>query len=282
LTCPAILSLVWNASRLEDIARRHLPPEMAEQWISLLRPGIRLSHAGEGDPVVGHLGGDPPLSPDEPWPEVDGRPLNHLLTLELAVLPRIDLDLPERGRLSFYCEGSSGESGLVRYQSEETTPPPRPTPAEISSHALTHVDVTAALFATAPDGGHSYLNHLVEDEPAEGTPEYEAYLEREEPIEAYGFRDEVASAEIPTHLIGGYGMDVQYTADYAPVSTPMTVPGPEGPIVDTELPVMLAQIDTDHAAGIGWGDMGTSLWVIDRADLAARRFDAVRFHWNCH
>ena len=40
---------------------------------------------------------------------------------------------------------------------------------------------------------------------------------------------------------------------------------------------LLAQIDTDDAADMMWGDVGTLYWLIRPEDLAARNFEASSF-----
>src|SRR2546428_12599951 len=42
---------------VERVAREHLPADVAESWIGLLRPAARLEHANPGDRLVGQLGG---------------------------------------------------------------------------------------------------------------------------------------------------------------------------------------------------------------------------------
>lgn len=86
------------------LADKHLPLGTAQDFLALLRPALRLEHAGEGDPVVAQLGGLPSL-PINSWPVWDGHgPLSHVLTFESepvgALLP--ELELPATGRLAFF------------------------------------------------------------------------------------------------------------------------------------------------------------------------------------
>ncbi len=55
------------------------------------------------DRVRSHLGGEPELPRDQPWPEVDGRPLAFLASLALDELGPNDL-LPPDGRLLFFAD----------------------------------------------------------------------------------------------------------------------------------------------------------------------------------
>jgi len=91
------------------MARQHLPDSAAEDFLALLRPALRLVHAGQGDPVGAQLGGLPTL-PINSWPVWEGHgPLHHVLSFYCgpvaSMLP--ELGLPSEGRLAFfYFDGS--------------------------------------------------------------------------------------------------------------------------------------------------------------------------------
>lgn len=53
---------------LERLARVHLPAEVADRWLTLLRPAVKLVPAADNDPVVARLGGHPQLPEDVAWP----------------------------------------------------------------------------------------------------------------------------------------------------------------------------------------------------------------------
>jgi hypothetical protein len=59
----------WSA--LVRLARRQLPPAVADRWVSLLRPGFWLRAAGDDEPVADQLGGVPVLPDDLAWPRWD-------------------------------------------------------------------------------------------------------------------------------------------------------------------------------------------------------------------
>lgn len=226
---------------LADALNRHL----TDRLLATATPGIRLRHAGPGDPVAGHLGGHPPLPPGTSWPGSDeDDPLTFLLGLDLAALPPTGLDLPKSGWLLFFRSENDDDYGAVYWFDE-------PTAATETPHdlVLPHVDVTAVVEPTWP----SFANPAFPDVPGDLRPVH---------------------STLPVHRIGGFGEGVQYEPEYAPDMAPLLAR-------ETELPVLLAQIDTDYEARIGWGDVGNSHWVIGRDALAARRFEEVELYWSC-
>lgn len=46
--------------------------------------------------------------------------------------------------------------------------------------------------------------------------------------------------------------------------------------------MLLAQFDSNYAANMTWGDVGTLYWMIRAEDLAARRFDRALSTWRLH
>lgn len=267
------------------IARRLLPEADVEYWISLLRPTVRIRHAEAGQTTIGHLAGDPDLPPDMPWPTAPwGAPLTHLMTLDLAALPDIGLGLPKGGLLQFYCFADEGNEGRVLHIPSDLDVATRPSPSELYVRA--HVPITGTVETTAPGTryDHTYLDTMINSyegvEVDEDGEEYDA----EHPLCTDAW-DEAVGTTLPNayHLIGGYGVDIQYPADFAPSATPVAVRDEDGELrPETDLPVLLTQIDTDYEAGIGWGDVGISHWTISREDLAAHRFDRVQLTWSCH
>lgn len=255
------------------IARRFMSEPQAAYWLSLLRPSIRLLHADPGDDVVGFIAGDPLGEPGEPWPTAShGEPLTHAMSLDLAALPKIGLGLPTSGLLQFFYFAAEQSDGLVRYRPSTVGLRAQAEPADFRFAAI---PLTATIETTAPHGyDHPYvawLRNATDDE--------------DPPIYTDAWAAAVGEA-IPAryHLLGGYGIDVQYSADFAPSATPVPVrDGATGDLdPETALPVLLAQIDTDLDAGIGWGDSGISHWTLSRADLAARRFDRIELSWSCY
>ena len=209
-----------------------------------------------------------------PWPTAKhGESLTHLMSLDLAKLPDTGLGLPTSGLLQFFYFAAEQSDGLVRFHAS-TVDLVTQTEPDIRHTA---VPLAASVELTAPHGyDHPYvawLQNVTDDLPEDEDP----------PIYTDEWRAAVGEAIPPRyHLLGGYGIDVQYSADFAPGATPVMVRTDDGLEPETELPVLLAQIDTDLDAGIGWGDMGISHWTLSREDLVARRFDRVELDWSCY
>lgn len=261
----------------------HPASDRALQWASLRRESIALRHAPPGAPAVGYVAGEPELPEDFAWP-LDGRdrPLEHLLTLDLAALPRIGIDLPEEGRLLFFVDDEYEEPELV-FLERTARLRARPYPEAFPHRPEARIALTAVVEPAWPAVHHPYLS---------GLPR--GYFD--------GVADWDAQPEPPgaaDHRIGGYhAVGAQYDFPCAPGSAiPELLHAPDGeakededpvdwlhvPVEDPlDLPILLAKLDYDPDAGMSWGDCGSSEWTIGREDLAARRFDKVEFSWSCH
>ncbi|MFC0041200.1 DUF1963 domain-containing protein [Actinomadura rayongensis] len=91
--------------RLGRLFSLHLVPEVVAIVLSLARPALRL-RAGAGTAV--RFGGAPSLPPGVLPPVSDGRPLDHLATLDCAALAPVARlpGLPANGSASFYFRGA--------------------------------------------------------------------------------------------------------------------------------------------------------------------------------
>jgi uncharacterized protein YwqG len=97
--------VVSDRELVTEIARRHLPPEIADRWLGLLRPAVVLRHAARGDRAAGVLGGNPRLPDSAEWPLWDGHgPLSFVAAVDCAALSAVPLDiaLPSSGTLLFF------------------------------------------------------------------------------------------------------------------------------------------------------------------------------------
>lgn len=235
-----------------DVLARHLADRLRRDRLARSTPGIRLRH---GVPAVGHLGGDALLPPGMAWPGLaEEDPLTLLLSLDLAALPRTALDLPTSGRLLFFRSEDDLDYGEVHWFTGEVVDVP--SPPELR---LDRVEVCASVEPTWPSFDHPDDRPLVHTSWDLGFPD---------------------TTRLPVHRIGGFGECVQAEPAFAPDMTPLVLTDHMGR--SAQAPVMLAQIDTDHEAGIGWGDLGNSHWAIPREALARRRFEEVEMTWSCY
>ncbi|MFI9236175.1 YwqG family protein [Streptomyces sp. NPDC053079] len=292
-----------SASPLHDLARQHLAADVAERWIGLLRPGVRLvavTEPGPEDVVVGRLGGLPALPADVEWPVWEGHgPLSFVASVDCAALPAGDLDiaLPDGGTLAFFYFDGQIDDGdaLVEVGDPGSQAGARvihiPAGVPVAERALPAVDdedvefeaypevpLTARVEWTAPDSWHPDVMTALSSGGAVkdggGHPE-----------EAGEFLDKLWDLDREAdHLIGGHPNPVQNPVEYE------IAHGLLGRDTDWHDPrvaeeargwTLLAQIDTDHAADMMWGDTGALYWLIRPQDLAELRFDRAMFTWQC-
>ncbi|MDX3534561.1 DUF1963 domain-containing protein [Streptomyces sp. MB09-01] len=110
---------------------------------------------------------------------------------------------------------------------------------------------------------------------------------RRHPVNARPFCDALTALDPEPsrsgHGLGGRAVPVQGAVEWE-VAHAVLGPGAswQDPRVNEEAAkwVLLAQIDTDCAADMTWGDVGTLYWLIRPADLAAGRFEEALFTWQ--
>ncbi|OLZ59295.1 hypothetical protein AVW11_26695 [Streptomyces amritsarensis] len=285
------------AEALHDLAHRLLSPDDAARWIALLRPGLRLAHAGDGA-AVGRLGGLPDLRLDMPWPHWEGHgPLSHLMSLDCAALTAAGdsgLTLPASGTLLFFLfDGRLDDDDCMVYPSDPETRP--------GSRVL-HVPAdTPTRRHPAPAGLDPYPEVALTGQPGLSVPTSDApnvraafgevgdsLAWRRHPVNARPFDSALRALDThPSrsgHRLGGHPVPVQEPVEW---EIARGVLGPDAAGQDSRLDdeaaawVLLAQIDTDGAAEMMWGDAGTVYWLIRPDDLAAGRFEEAVFTWQC-
>jgi uncharacterized protein YwqG len=275
-----------------EAARTHLPAEIAERWIALLRLGLHLRPATPGEPVVCRLGGNPRLPEATPWPEWPGHgPLTFIAEVDCATLPHgeLDLALPAAGKLLFfYFDGQldrgavvlntdigSQRGARVLYVEPDADAVERSAPEGITPYPLQRF------------GGDIVVTRLDYEHP-------EALWAIMDPGAAAVFDREFTAAvripdRSPRHQLAGHSHAPQGAVDPGVavrfVSSATPAPSPEEEEYWAYAPVhawrLLAQFDTDAKSRMIWGDGGTLYWFITADDLAARRFDRARMTWQC-
>lgn len=261
---------------LKALAERHLPAEAAAHWVGLLRPAARLFTLGDDADVVGQLGGDPALPDHLAWPQWPGHgPLTFIASVDCAALPvdELDIDLPVDGTLLlFYFDGQFDDGkALVLFDD----------PTSAAGAQLIYLPAgTAAEPRVAPDGINAYRRRNLAAEIVTTCPQWgDAVLQETRLADGESLEDIIDATEFsavsadavttPAHQLGGHAFPIQ-----GPVADEIAVAD-----AAADRWVLLAQIDSDD--DMMWGDAGMLYWMIKADDLAAKRFDAARFTWQC-
>ena len=284
-------------AQLAAIARDHLSAHDAEKWISQLRPGIRLAHREGHQPVAERLGGDPCLPLGAAWPTWEGHgPLTFIASIGCAAVSTagtLDIAFPADGTLLFfyfdgqaddndamvfYADSSSQAGAAVIYVPPGTEPAQRTAPEGIEPYPV--VELCAVPVATEP--GWEHRRSLEAFTHGEWSAEYVA----SHPTMDKAFTDAVSQATClfaARHRIGGWAVPVQGPIEYEIAFAALGDGKQSAHAVAAEEAawVLLAQFDSDDAANMMWGDVGTLYWMIRPEDLAARRFDKALFTWQC-
>jgi Domain of unknown function (DUF1963) len=286
------------AAELVAVAQATLPSAVAERWIGLLRPAIRLRRAEPAERPVAQLGGSPALPDGVAWPRSEaGQPLGFVASIDFGQLPvgQLDVPLPAEGTLLLFYrdpledmpEGVQGVAG----------PLPDLQPPEAR---LLHVPAgVAATARTAPPGAATYRAVPLAGEQIVTGPDWEhpalaravaglsdadrAFMA--DPFNSDPFRIEMGDKiDHPRHRVGGYANPVQGSVevDVAHQRLGGRVSYSDPALHDQARQwTSIVQIDSDDDAGMMWGDCGCLYWLMRPADIAARRFDASEFTFQC-
>lgn len=292
--------MVTTTRQLAAVARRHLPAAIAEQWIALMRPAIRLRSWSGGKKPVGQLGGLPALPKGVPWPEWKDRgSLNFVASFDCGRLQvnQLDLTLPDSGTLLFFYldpedglfdpddsdyEVTCGDPATLAGTRVIYLPPgidtsERDAPADVDPY--NYVPLAARLMTTGPALDHPALRAAVRHLSAED----KAFMS--DCMNADPFWEELHKRNPrPRHWVGGHAYPVQGPVEIEVAYTHSSGKVPFGdPALAKEAQrwTLLAQIDSDDEADMMWGDVGTLYWLIRPKDLAARRFKATSFTLQC-
>jgi hypothetical protein len=268
------------------LADEHLPAGAAQDFLALLRPALRLEHAGEGDPVVAQLGGLPSL-PINSWPVWDGHgSLSHVLTFDCetvgAMLP--ELGLPATGRLAFfYFDGAFDDFAstvgtwdpttrpgfrVMRLHPEQAAPHDRmdvATPAPPGLAAFPAVALTAVRTLSWPAHESPIAESvwsragLVGPRPGVPAPSVAAL---------YDALHELPHGGYDTHQIGGYACPQQNSVELEVEQLRRGLEGEPFDWSDPDVRVsatgwqLLLQVASDDDADMMWGDVGQLYYLV--------------------
>jgi hypothetical protein len=276
-----------------EYVRELLPEELAEPFIALARPAIRLSIAEKGETVVGRVGGLPRLPEGVSWPRAsDGGPaMQFLAELDCVALAAYesDIGLPAEGTLLFFATWDSAAAQVIPLPPGAVRVPEREVPVGGEARVFPEVPLAAVTEPSWPDLGHPAVldafgsldaaRELVWDRMV--YPDDED-LDDEDPdigdggetfaweLELYGQRRKRPG---PRHQVGGYSDALQSPVETAAASASGLRPHDPGFAAEASQWVNLLQLDEDN--GMIFGDGGILIFGIRRDRLAARDFSQV-------
>lgn len=239
--------------------------------------------------TASHLGGSPLATPDLIWPSRDGRPLAFLARVDLAQLQRtLPVEwLPPNGALLFFYDVAEQPWGfdpkdrdgwrVVYLENPELAEMPFPLTLDaanrlprqflafhaIRSYPSCQRDAVAALqFSDAELEQYDALQlRVFGDRPRHQLAGYPTPIQND---------DMESESQFASH-----GIDL---GDSGAGSTPRAMALREG---SSEWR-LLFQIDSDDAADMMWGDVGTIYFWIREPDARARQFEACWLILQCH
>jgi uncharacterized protein YwqG len=284
-----------SSAALRSLARQHLPADVADRWLALLRPGVRLTAASGSDAPVGRLGGLPELPDDTEWPTWEGHgPLAFIASLDCAALPpgALDIALPAEGTLAFFYFDGQLDDGKAVVLAEDPgsqagarvlhfpaggSGTEQAAPAGLESYPV--VPLAARVQTTAAEPWHPRVREAFAPEDTPPGRRFEHPVSTQEFLDALWERDDE-----PGHRIGGYACSIQNPVEievaHAALGGHVHWDDPE--LAEESLGwTLLAQFDSDDSADMMWGDGGALYWLIRPRDLAEGRFDRAVFTWQC-
>lgn len=291
---------VKDRATLSRIAQEHLAEDVAERWLAMLRPAVRLVPADGPDSIVARIGGRPVAPSDFAWPVWEGSgPLCFVAEVDLEALARsgfdAGLDLPTGGRLlAFYYDGSYDDFLSIVGPWD---------PATLAGTRLVHVAEPRAACAPmeAPDGviefeeqtlrGQQIWTHPGWEHPRLrvefGAEDWGAQAWRAHPVRGEAFNEALFALDDdqgPRHQIGGWADPVQgpVELEVAQAEVPAeTAHGSPAHRAEAAAWRPLLQVDSDDASQMMWGDVGMLYWLRRDADRETGALGPVSFTWQC-
>jgi uncharacterized protein YwqG len=254
----------------------------------LLKPAIAIVHVRSEMPVsigASKLGGEPDLPPDFTWPEWNGTPLAFLAQFRLDEIAPCDVAnlLPSTGMLYFFYEAQEQPWGnepedegawrVFYYQELPNNLQRTPLPETLSEDSR---------FREIPVRfGTRYMLPFDWSELGMLAPELELTDEEWDAYRELACRVAQVEEGQPKHWMLGYHDSIQNAANTEALQTLFGLSWDEAVARADELALLL-HLDSDDAANMVWGDVGTLYFWIQYDDLAARRFDKVWMILQCY
>jgi uncharacterized protein YwqG len=269
------------------------PPVSASRDVeALAQPlGVAAAHAVHcREQTPSHLGGSPLATPDLAWPSRHGTPLAFLARIDLTQLQRtLEVDwLPPTGVLLFFYDMAEQPWGF--------------DPKDRDGWQVVYVEKPDGLaelpFPSTLDPANRLPRQFVAFNRVRSYPSCER-----DAVSALRFsdveRDEYCELQLgvfgdrPRHQLAGYPMPIQN--DDMEVESQLASNGIDlgdsgAGVTPRALALrdgssewrLLFQVDSDDAADMMWGDVGTIYFWIRESDARARRFDACWLILQCH
>jgi len=285
---------------LTRIAHAHLEPDLAERWLRLLRPAIRLVASDAGEMPLARIGGRPHVPQDSQWPAWEGSgPLSYVGEIDLEVLADQNLDpgleLPAAGRLlAFYFDGSYDNFASIVGTWDRDS---------LAWARLIHISESRArsVEASAPDGVVEYAeqslqgrqimthpgweHHLLRQEFSE--PEWDFQTWRQHPVQGEAFNEALFApdeGDVPRHQIGGWADPVQGPVELEVAQAALSGPFEYGDSVHVAEALAwrpLLQVDSDDKSQMMWGDVGMLYWLRRDGGAVGSEVGPFSFTWQC-
>ena len=254
----------------------------------LAAPAVHAVHCREQ--TSSHLGGSPLATPDLAWPTRHGAPLAFLARIDLTQLQRTQQVewLPPTGALLFFYDMAEQPWGF--------------DPKDRDGWQVVYVEKPEGLaelpFPSTLDAANRLPRQFIAFHAIRSYPSYErdaiaalrftdAELQHYDELQLRAFGDR------PRHQLAGYPTPIQNDdmesesqfasngidlGDSGTGSTPRAMALRDG----ANEWRLLFQIDSDEAADMMWGDVGTIYFWIRESDARAGRFDACWLILQCH
>ncbi|MFC5816965.1 DUF1963 domain-containing protein [Nonomuraea harbinensis] len=250
-----------------EYVRELLPEPLAEPFIALARPAVRLSIAEEGETVVGRLGGLPRLPEGVPWPG-GGSAMQFLAELDCAALAAYesDLDLPAEGALLFFAAWDGTAARVILLPPGAVRVPEREAPVSGDARLFPEAPLAAETVATWPTRNHDELVKVGDEiwDRVVGE-DWEVFADQlAEFAEAEGGR---------AHQVGGYSDALHRPVEASAAAWTGLNSEDPGFAAEALRWCNLLQLDEDN--GMTFGDGGIMIFGIRRDRLAARDFTQI-------
>jgi len=231
----------------------------ADQILALARPALtcKSTRAADAKIPVGasKLSGLPDLPPKAAWPVFQGEPLHFLAQFNLTELSKslACRDLPNTGLISIFSvyDEDEGNDDFSK-----------------GSWRLFHFPDVAKLSRCVSDPGSPFQSCRLEFRETMSLPAWDSPWKKE-----LGLGLDQSNWDVYQEQVVGFGDGFHRVLGY-----PIPI---QGDVLGKKSVRHLLTIDSDEYSGWNWGDDGCLYFLIDDADLKAKRFDRVRMEMQC-